>query len=103
MVKKYIPSGYQIINLEYPNIVSGTPIEKYPETEDEKILFDILVAQSKYTKPILINCKCANVSFSQFAVRIGDIIILGDSSNVISSSVQISYNDGKMYISFIEM
>ena len=51
MAKKYNPSGYQIINLDLTGKTSGTAFT--PETEDEKLLYNILV-NKKCNKPILL-------------------------------------------------
>ena len=54
MAKKYQPSGYQIIVLDMNNQVSATPFT--PQTEDEKILYDLLIDE-KNNKPILLDIK----------------------------------------------
>lgn len=51
MAKKYIPSGYQIINL---NVTIDGGVITVKESEDEKILKDLLFV-SIITKPILLN------------------------------------------------
>ena len=50
MSKKYVPSGYQIININVENKTSGNAF--YPETDDEKLLEQLLVNGCK--KPILL-------------------------------------------------
>lgn len=61
MSKKYVPSGYQIINLDLSAITTtGGTIT--PSTEDEKLLLDILSKSSiqetaSNLKPILIHIK----------------------------------------------
>ena len=52
MAKKYVPSGYQIININASDKTSGTPFDV--ETDDEKVLFDLL--SKEITKPILLYC-----------------------------------------------
>ena len=63
MAKKYQPSGYQIINLDLTDKTSGTPFT--PETEDEKLLYEIL-SSGKITKPILLDIKTSGYHFSGF-------------------------------------
>ena len=56
MAKKYIPSGYQIIDIIIPvDVSSGDTVT--PETEDEKLLYDLLVksGNKEKTKPVLLN------------------------------------------------
>lgn len=52
MGKKYTPSGYQIINIDVSARTSGIPFT--PETEDEKLLHEIL-SSGEIKKPILLN------------------------------------------------
>ena len=56
MAKKYVPSGYQIINIDIAGKTSGTAFD--PVTEDEKILYDLLVKSEEIStlpnKPILL-------------------------------------------------
>lgn len=69
MVKKYQPSGYQIINLNLTGKTNGTPFDA--ETEDEKILLDILLKMSHQeipTKPILINIVLSGYMFLGFPI-----------------------------------
>lgn len=51
MGKKYVPSGYQIININVENKTSGQGFA--PETDDEKLLLELL--ENGVKKPILIN------------------------------------------------
>lgn len=55
MGKKYIPSGYQIISLDFTDVVKEIPF--LPRTEDEKTLREILFkSQGKECiKPILVH------------------------------------------------
>ena len=99
MSKKYVPSGYQIINLEYPDIVSGTPLEKTPETEDEKILYKIL-SDGNFSKPILVNILCGDEFFSQFANRLNSTIYVGDGSQTSYSFVMVTISDDKSQIDY---
>lgn len=48
MGKKYVPSGYQIIYLDFQGKTSGQSFD--PETEDEKVLFSVLLNEN--AKPI---------------------------------------------------
>ena len=56
MAKKYVPSGYQIINIDCSDKTSGTPFD--PVTEDEILLCKILydVTSEGINKPILLKC-----------------------------------------------
>lgn len=51
MGKKYTPSGYQIISIDVSAKTSGTAFT--PETEDEKLLHEIL-SSGEIKKPILL-------------------------------------------------
>ena len=51
MGKKYTPSGYQIISIDVSDQTSGTAFT--PETEDEKLLHEIL-SSGEIKKPILL-------------------------------------------------
>lgn len=51
-MKKYTPSGYQIINIDVSDKTSGTPFT--PETEDEKLLHSLLSSGKLEPKPILL-------------------------------------------------
>ena len=55
MAKKYVPSGYQIINLDATNYPLNDSGDITPTQDDEKILVEIL--QKGVTKPILICLK----------------------------------------------
>ena len=61
-MKKYVPSGYQIINIDLTGRISNTAWE--PSTEDEKILFDLLKrnGKGKIVKPILLYEKSNKIS-----------------------------------------
>ena len=65
MAKKYIPSGYQIISIDVSDKSSGTGFT--PETEDEKILYEIL-SSSKFTKPILLDIDTGAYHYIGFAI-----------------------------------
>lgn len=85
MGKKYIPSGYQIINLDLSDKTSGTPFD--PETDDEKLLCDLL--HNGVKKPILL----------QISGLIGYPVVNGNalyltSGPVGSSSTTIIESDG---------
>lgn len=54
MSKKYTPSGYQIINIDFDRLDEDSYLPK--ETEDEKILFQILKT-GIVQKPILLHEK----------------------------------------------
>lgn len=61
-MKKYVPSGYQIINIDLTGKQSGSSWE--PSTEDEKILFDLLTRNNngEIVKPILLYEKMHKMS-----------------------------------------
>ena len=109
MSKKYVPSGYQIIELKETVSKSGVALSKIPETEDEKILYEILHT-SDYSKPLLINAEIHNedtdntLRLLQFAVIIDDVMFLGDlgESNQSSLTVQ-AINDGTLNIELKEI
>lgn len=65
MAKKYVPSGYQIINIDLTGKTSGIAFD--PVTEDEKMLYDLLVKSEEKTtlpnKPILL--------------RVPDVLLMG--------------------------
>ena len=63
MAKKYIPSGYQIISIDVSDKTNGTPFT--PETEDEKLLYEIL-SSDKIKKPILLDFKTSGYHFIGF-------------------------------------
>ena len=102
MAKKYQPSGYQIINLDYPDIESGTTLIKTPETEDEKILEEILSSE-KIKKPVLITINCSGTLFSEFAPRMNNAFNLGGFRGD-NSYVSIGTNeDHQLEIDYVEI
>ena len=68
-MKKYVPSGYQIINLDISTQTSGTPFA--PETEDEKLLHKLLSLPLEEQKPILLKLKSPDVIFIGFPLSMG--------------------------------
>ena len=52
MSKKYVPNGYQIISIDASGQTSGVGFT--PETEDEKLLYQILTS-GEIKKPILLH------------------------------------------------
>lgn len=80
MSKKYVPSGYQIINIDVSDKTSGTAFT--PETEDEKLLFELLSGNVK--KPILLKIITTNVEFMGFALweNGAEILSIADTSYV---------------------
>lgn len=104
MSKKYIPSGYQIINLDLEVEQSGISELKTPETEDEKILHSLLSDAENIKKPILIKAKVYDKDsdtigyFKQFATIIDNTLLLGFSNNY--SSLEIYADDDKLSITF---
>lgn len=77
MSKKYVPSGYQIINLDLSDKTSGTPFT--PETEDEKLLHEIL-SSIKLSKPILIHIITNAVDMCGFALLNDGSLYIGDNN-----------------------
>ncbi len=90
MSKKYVPSGYQIIVLDLSDKTSGTAFT--PETEDEKILYEILRA-SKTSKPILLEINTPNIALSGFCVMEDDVTIYLSTPNFTES---ITFSDDKL-------
>ena len=79
MGKAITPSGYYIINLNLEGKTSGVGFT--PETDDEKILFDILNGY-KINKPILLNLVTDATDIMGFAIlEIGSqsLTIIGSS------------------------
>ena len=69
-MKKYVPSGYQIINIDTTDKTSGTGFT--PETDDEKILYEILSSGKLEPKPILLKIKTSVVSLCGYGVIVDD-------------------------------
>ena len=65
MAKKYVPSGYQIINLNVEDKSSGVAFT--PETDDEKLLLKILESR-ECKKPILLHIKTSSYDLTGIAV-----------------------------------
>ena len=57
MGKKYVPSGYQIINIDFTSSDSEITVIPSEMTEDEKVLYDILNRGLTETKPILLSIR----------------------------------------------
>lgn len=74
MSKKYVPSGYQIINLNMYGKTSGTAFSV--ETEDEKLLLKLISTGDLYKKPVLLEIESANAHILGFAVIEGDSIYI---------------------------
>lgn len=75
MSKKYVPSGYQIISIDVSDKTSGTPFS--PETEDEKLLYEILLSD-EIKKPILLDIKSSGyhlVGFANIDIRSTQVCI----------------------------
>lgn len=101
MAKKYIPSGYQIINISVTaTALDGTPFSVTATTEDEKILCDLLEHDKQFTKPILLNFHeiSNDYTLSGFVTCIDGQIILGDISTTNNSLVKIEGNDETSFI-----
>lgn len=57
-MKKYVPSGYQIISIDTSRVDDdGNLLE---ETEDEKVLYEIMRSGKLHRKPILMYAKMGN-------------------------------------------
>lgn len=84
MSKKYVPSGYQIISLDVTDKTSGTAFT--PETEDEKILHQIL-SSGKIEKPILLHIITGGYEFYSFGLVLStnELQIIGGSANALIS------------------
>lgn len=80
MSKKYVPSGYQIINIDVSDKTSGTPFT--PETEDEKLLYSILKS-GENKKPILLQIKTSGYLMSGFVV----IDILAETISLVNGDI----------------
>ena len=80
MAKKYSPSGYYIINLDLTGKTSGNSFDC--ETEDEKILYDVLVkvGNGEKDKPVLLYLLTDNITMVGFGVTGGGEITLQDLS-----------------------
>lgn len=91
MSKKYVPSGYQIINIDVSDKTSGTPFDVV--TEDEKLLYEIL-SSGEIKKPILLHIKTTGFEMCGSAILdIGSKIISlisGDIGSLVSESITIS-------------
>ena len=101
MSKKYVPSGYQIINLDVSDKTSGIPFT--PETEDEKILHEIL-SSGKLSKPILLHIITgAPYEITGFAVKTDNSISLtfGNVGSSITEELSIS-SDKLVWIEYEE-
>lgn len=102
MAKKYIPSGYQIINIDTAVEEDSSAEEKTASTEDEKLLCNLLYYQ-KVTKPIIINIKVhvkdldENIHIIQCANYVSGSLLLGDVSHSIASGIEISASDSTHY------
>ena len=99
MAKKYIPNGYQIIDIE--RSLTSTDIFVVPTadlSDDEKLLREIL-SKNYYSKPILIRFRDVDANqMVQFAVVVGTSILVGDLSRTNFSSIYINYDsDGLQY------
>ena len=66
MAKKYVPSGYQIIDLD----VSSGKVNNVPfdvTTEDENTLYNIL-NERLFSKPILLHLSTPNIDLTGFPI-----------------------------------
>jgi len=93
MAKKYAPSGYQIINIDLSAKTSGTAF--LPETEDEKLLHEIL-SSGELKKPILLDITTENYHLSGVATWGGGAITLIDGHVGSSVSERITYASDKL-------
>lgn len=64
MSKKYVPSGYQILNLSVVGLTKNDNGEyELPESDDVKVLTEILTSK-KITKPILLSIETSMFTIS---------------------------------------
>lgn len=99
MAKKYTPSGYTIIEFDSTNRTSGTAFT--PETEDEKILYKILVSikDNNYAKPILLHKKGGIYNNLSGFCSIGDNMVclyIGDLGVMISETFILNSDGDKI-------
>ena len=96
-MKKYAPSGYVIINIDATGVTTGGTITN--ETEDVKVLKEILQKNDENSKPILLTVKTNLNLLSGFAVRNGNAICLNyglsASTSLIlyNNTIQIEYQE----------
>lgn len=83
-MKKYVPSGYQIIVVNVTGKTSGSTFA--PQTEDEKILFEILQNQ-KCNKPILLTIVDSDSKYTGFVALGGNKAELVFSDSTLSFSI----------------
>ncbi len=98
MAKKYVPSGYQIIDLGLIVMGGQGSIEINNLTNEYKILYDAIVNP---TKPILLKCRIDNPEYliSSFCQLIDDAVLI---DNTILH-FQISASSNKLVIEFTEL
>ena len=88
-MKKYVPNGYQIINLDLTGKTSGTSFA--PETEDEKLLHDLLIryGNDENVKPVLLS-----ITTEQLGTLVAFVIYVGGALKVMDDSMlEIITND----------
>ena len=105
MAKKYVPSGYQIINLDITaTAFDGTPFTISAETEDEITLCDILDDNKQYEKPILLKIheKSQDYNLCGFVTCVDGTLILGDPTGT-ETSIKIENGEDyhELSISFV--
>ena len=99
-MKKYVPSGYQIINLDCSALTSGDEI---PSSTDSDLLKEILLAETKIHKPILLTVKTPNGYMNGIGVHYQNYISL--TMGNVGSSVTVSIfidGDGKLIYQYDE-
>lgn len=70
-MKKYVPSGYQILSIDVTRVDENNHLLE--ETEDEKVLYDLMRNGKLDRKPILLQARHGNSGF----VLTGFVIING--------------------------
>ena len=102
MSKKYVPSGYQIINLDLMDKTVQVPFE--PTTEDEKILWNILHKGNTVlpSKPILLGVKTAYLRFLGFGTIADSSITLISGLIGSSTSIIIQPNGNDLVFDVVE-
>lgn len=101
-MKKYVPSGYQILSIDCSRVDNdGNLLE---ETEDEKVLYELFRNNRISSKPILLNAYVpSGFSITGFAIyNIGTLSILDlvmeDGSINGYTQVRLTYNNNKINV-----
>ena len=99
MSKKYVPSGYQIINIDASDKTAGIPFDAV--TEDEKLLLSFLQYGSK--KPILLELvDTEGYYWKGYPTFFNSALSLSYGAVGTSTTVIISESSGQLAINTIE-